>query len=180
MYRAQRIDQQVADEIDALLETGVLKNNQTNLFHRQSRAGQRLTSTARKIREKASQEASISHIQDQLSAEKVLQTSSIAKQREYEAEIKILISDGAGNAHMSAQRSEAVNNLRMKIDLEKNARRKSKATSLDLNIELRDVSTSSSGRVKTRKNSTSPRKLDLSCEFSFAITSLGPPLTIEK
>lgn len=57
-FRARIIDERVADEIRATLESGVLTNTQNELFHRMSRISQRTAATLRKAHEDDDSKAS--------------------------------------------------------------------------------------------------------------------------
>ena len=76
---ARRVDEQVAKEVEASLRTGIMKNKQTNLFHQQNRANQRLLSTARKTRKETVFQESLSSLQSRVDNEKAARQESLYK-----------------------------------------------------------------------------------------------------
>jgi len=144
---ARVVDEQVADEVESSLKTGVMKNNQTGLFHRQNRANQRLVSTARKSRKETVLQDSLSGVQSRIVSEKAAHQQSLLQQREYEASLKLLMDNGAsGNSRMSLELFEETSQLRKKIANEQDLRRRLKITQSSLMDELSEISTSASGK----------------------------------
>src|SRR5277367_916625 len=84
---ARRVDEQVAKEVEASLRTGIMKNKQTNLFHQQNRANQRLLSTARKTRKETVFQESLSSLQSRVNNEKAARQESLYRQCELAASL---------------------------------------------------------------------------------------------
>ena len=102
----------MADEVESSLKTGIMKNNQSGLFHRQNRANQRLRSTARKSRQETVLQDSLSAVQSRIVSEKAAHQQSLLQQREYEASLRSLTDNGAaGNSRMSLALFEETSQL---------------------------------------------------------------------
>ncbi|KAF8954362.1 hypothetical protein BDZ97DRAFT_1928449 [Flammula alnicola] len=142
---ARRVDEQVAAEVEASLATGILKNTQTSLFHRQLRASQRVATTIRKSREMEFLQENIGSVKQRIEAEKAFRKASLDQQHVYEERLKSM-SSATGQARMSVQSYQEANNLRQKIDNEKHLRRESTAKQKVLADELKTISTSATGR----------------------------------
>ena len=143
---ARRVDEQVAKEVEASLRTGIMKNKQTNLFHQQNRANQRLLSTARKTRKETVFQESLSSLQSRVDNEKATRQESLHRQCELAASLKTLSGDGSRNSRMSLALFEETSQLRKKIDYEKDLRRRSTITQTSLVGELGELSASASGK----------------------------------
>jgi hypothetical protein len=137
------IDKQVANEIQESLRMGILKNPHTELFHRQNRASQRLTSAAKKVRETAQVQAATETIQLRVDAEKESRHISLLLQRQYEDELKVLthstLAGGTGQT-MNADLYNQTSDLRAKIESEKELRRKSNVIQKTLTAEIASFS----------------------------------------
>ena len=146
-YRARLIDQQVADEVQESLRMGILKNPHTELFYRQARASQRLTSAAKKVQETAEIQATTETIQLRIDAEKESRHFSLLLQRQYEDELKFLTHSTAGTVNGQAMGVDIYNqtsDLWAKIENEKELRRKSNLIQKTLAVEKSTVVSSSS------------------------------------
>lgn len=143
---ARLVDEQVAEEVASSQQTGIMKNKQTSLFHQQNRANQRLMTTARKTRKESIMQDSLTRIQTRVDSEKVTRQQSLIRQREYEESLKSLTDNGAEHSRMSMALFEETSQLRMKINNEKDLRRRSAITRNLLADELSEVSASASGK----------------------------------
>lgn len=153
---ARRVDEQVAEEVESSLRTGIMKNKQSNLFHQQNRANQRLLSTARKTRKETVLQDSLSSVQSRVNDEKAARQQSLLRQRKFAASLKTL-NDGSGNSHMSLALFEEGSQLQKKIDYEKNLRRRSTITQTSLMAELSELSASPSGKPNTSVTNRLPK-----------------------
>lgn len=147
---ARLVDERVSEEVESSLNTGIMKNNQTTLFHRQNRANQRLVSTAHKTRKETVLQDSLSGIQSRIDIEKAARQQSLLHQREYEAALRALTENGAaGTSRMSIALFEETSQLRKKIANEKDLRRRITITQSSLMDELSEISASASGKPGT-------------------------------
>jgi hypothetical protein len=142
---ARVVDEQVAEEVESSLRTGIIKNKQTNLFHQQNRANQRLISTAHKTRKETVMKESLSSVQCHVEDEKTARQQSLLRQREYEASLKALTENGSGKSRMNIALFEETSHLRRKIDNEKDLRRRSTITQSSLTADLSELTASASG-----------------------------------
>lgn len=140
---ACKVDEQVAEEVESSLRMGIMKNKQTNLFHQQNRANQRLLSTARKTHKETVLKESLSNVQIRINDEKATCQQSLHRQREFTTSLKTLSESGS---HMSIALFEEGSQLQKKIDYEKDLRRKSTIIQTSLMAELHELSASASGR----------------------------------
>jgi hypothetical protein len=144
---ARLVDERVSDEVESSLNTGIMKNNQTTLFHRQNRANQRLVYTAHKTRKETVLQDSLSGVQSRIDGEKAARQQSLLQQRGYEVTLRALTENGAaGTSHMSIALFEETSELRKKIANEKDLRRRITITQSLLTDELSEISASASGK----------------------------------
>jgi hypothetical protein len=148
---ARLVDEQVYEEVESSLKTGIMKNNQTTLFYRQNRANQRLESTARKMRKGTLIQDSLSGVQSRINDEKVARQQSLIQQREYEASLRALTENGPAGTGMSIAVFEETSQLRKKIANEKDLRRRITITQSSLMDELSELSASASGKPGVSK-----------------------------
>jgi hypothetical protein len=163
---ARKVDEQVADEVESSLRTGIMKNKQTNLFHQQNRANQRLLSTARKTRKETDLHDSLSSVESRINDEKAARQQSLHRQREFAASLKTLNESGSGNSRMSIALFEEGSQLRKKIDNEKDFRRRSTITQTSLLAELSELSASPSGKPGASATKRLPKVLSENIEAS--------------
>lgn len=144
---ARLVDERVSDEVESSLNTGIMKNNQTTLFHRQNRANQRLVYTAHKTRKETVLQDSLSGVQSRIDGEKAARQQSLLQQRGYEVTLRALTENGAaGTSHMSIALFEETSELRKKIANEKDLHRRITITQSLLTDELSEISASASGK----------------------------------
>ena len=149
---ARLVDEQVYEEVESSLKTGIMKNNQTTLFHRQNRANKRLESTARKMRKETLIQESLSGVQSRIDDEKAARQQSLTQQRGYEASLRALTGIlAAGTARMSITVFEETSKLRKKIANEKDLRRRITITQSSLMDQLSELSASASGKPGVSK-----------------------------
>jgi hypothetical protein len=143
-----------------------MKNKQTNLFHQQNRANQRLLSTARKTRKETVLQDSLSRVQSRINDEKAARQESLHRQREFAASLETLNESGSGNSCMSIALFEEGSQLRKKIDNEKNFRRRSTITQTSLLAELSELSVSPSGKPGASATKRLPKVVSENIEAS--------------
>lgn len=147
VWSARLADERVSEKVESSLNTGIMKNNQTTLFHRQNRANQRLVSTAHKTCKETVLQDSLSGIQSRIDVEKAARQQSLLHQREYEAALRALTVNGAaGTSRMSIALFEETSQLRKKIANEKDLHRRITITQSSLMDELSEISASASGK----------------------------------
>ena len=94
---ARLVDERVSEEVESSLNTGIMKNNQTTLFHRQNRANQRLVSTAHKTHKETVLQDSLSGIQSHINSKKAACQQSLLQQCGYEAALRALTENGVAS-----------------------------------------------------------------------------------
>lgn len=121
-----------------------MKNPHTELFHRQARSSQCLTSAAKKVRETARIQVTTETIKLRVDAEKESRHVSLHLQRQYEDELKFLTrSTGGTGQAMGVDIYNQTSDLRARIESEKELRRKSNVIQKTLTAEMSTVASSS-------------------------------------